>query len=343
MGHCGNSAAKKAGDTILSLRAPVPGHPKARVVKATFIFNTISGLIGEMKGYDNEKPEPDTHPYIMELLKLEMVKGIRGGGHAAHNNFSLGDLTEEQRAELKEIRPDLVSGNAIVLIDELDLEGFEFHLINNTDETPSGSNLDRVTVEEIRSGDLPSDGIVVEVPNTGWGDYGGSILDRVNASIFWKDYGNIEGVHKVHGGYSFEQLYVDLSALKENEDVLESMKELLEYGYLEDTSGVESDLLYSMFEEDYDFYHRDIVSEMKDILENAEPSDTDLETFERNNDLILEDDDIVKEMYLELMRRKELDFEADSATSLTLRLRDVFYQENRESLLKLYQELKWKE
>lgn len=105
MGHCGNKAAPKDGDTILSLRKP---SDKAGLYNSllTFILHK-DGHLGEMKGRFNEKPEAKYHPHIIELLKNPIIKGIRGGGYAASRNFSLGDLREKDYAALIQYKPSL--------------------------------------------------------------------------------------------------------------------------------------------------------------------------------------------------------------------------------------------
>lgn len=105
MGHCGNSAAEKPGDTILSLRAPSDragySHPAL-----TFILHR-NGTLGEMKGRFNEKPEARYHPHIVALLKMPLIKGITGGGYDAARNFSLNDLSTTDREALVREKPEL--------------------------------------------------------------------------------------------------------------------------------------------------------------------------------------------------------------------------------------------
>lgn len=98
MGHCGNVGAKP-GDTILSLR------DKKNTPHLTFILN--NGVLGEMKGRGNDKPAPKYHPYIIELLKLPIIKGVKGGGYLPENNFKLNDLNDNQLEELLKTKPKL--------------------------------------------------------------------------------------------------------------------------------------------------------------------------------------------------------------------------------------------
>lgn len=107
MGHCGNAGARH-GDRILSLRKFEEELNGERYysVFLTFILNE-DGKLGEMKGRANEKPAERYHPAIIELLKLPIIKGIRGGGYLPENNFSLDHLSEEQRTALLEEKPEL--------------------------------------------------------------------------------------------------------------------------------------------------------------------------------------------------------------------------------------------
>jgi hypothetical protein len=59
-----------------------------------------------MKGKNNDKPVAKYHPYIIELLKLSIIKHVAGGGYKPENNFSLMDLTDEQLDDLKLKKPD---------------------------------------------------------------------------------------------------------------------------------------------------------------------------------------------------------------------------------------------
>jgi hypothetical protein len=101
-GHCGNVAGK-LDDTILSLRDP------ENKVHLTFIEN--KGILGEMKGRNNNKPSPKYHAPIIELLKNNKILTIKGGGYLPKNNFSLDDLANKE--ELLTIKPNLDISNFI--------------------------------------------------------------------------------------------------------------------------------------------------------------------------------------------------------------------------------------
>lgn len=105
MGHCGNQYDWREGDTILSLRRKM-GSGRIRP-SLTFILD-VDGYLGETKGRENAKPNAKYHNHIVALLKTPIVKGIKGGGYQPENNFSLTDLSEEERKTLFALRPELM-------------------------------------------------------------------------------------------------------------------------------------------------------------------------------------------------------------------------------------------
>lgn len=113
MGHCGNAAAWERDDSVLSLRRKVNvGKEEMWYPHATFIRNG-DGYLGEMKGRGNQKPSEKYHKYIISLFTVKdggeyLIKGIRGGGYAPENNFSVSDLSPELQEELFATRPDLM-------------------------------------------------------------------------------------------------------------------------------------------------------------------------------------------------------------------------------------------
>lgn len=103
MGHCGNTPSVRAGDTIYSLRqVATRGGQEFHRPSLTFIAN--NGILGEMKGRANNKPDEKYHPHIIELLKSKYIDGIRGGGYMPQSNFHPDDLTEEQRQEIIDLK-----------------------------------------------------------------------------------------------------------------------------------------------------------------------------------------------------------------------------------------------
>ncbi len=105
MGHCGNSGGDP-DDRILSLRKLNTKAGTARP-SLTFILDQ-DGYLGEMKGRENNKPAAKYHPYILKLLESPLVNGLKGGGYEPEHNFSLSDLTEDQRQALYKIKPTMM-------------------------------------------------------------------------------------------------------------------------------------------------------------------------------------------------------------------------------------------
>jgi hypothetical protein len=103
MGHCGNGSGNY-GETILSLRKNVSGD--FWTPHLTFILDD-NNMLGEMKGRNNDKPVSRYHPYIIALLKSDVVDGIKGGGYMPENNFSMRDLDDDVRKELCKEKPGL--------------------------------------------------------------------------------------------------------------------------------------------------------------------------------------------------------------------------------------------
>jgi hypothetical protein len=60
-----------------------------------------------MKGRGNDKPAAKYHPYIVELLRHHMIRGIKGGGYMPENNFSMSDLDPQTREQLIAHKPEL--------------------------------------------------------------------------------------------------------------------------------------------------------------------------------------------------------------------------------------------
>lgn len=101
MGHCGNGGGDW-GDTILSLRRKV--GPGAYRPSLSFILDS-DHMLGEMKGRENNKPDPKYHPAIVALLKDERIKGLKGGGYEPLNNFEMKDLDEKTKKEIQAQNP----------------------------------------------------------------------------------------------------------------------------------------------------------------------------------------------------------------------------------------------
>jgi len=106
MGHCGNTAATDRNDELLSLREDKKiGKNTFYTPYLTFILN--DGVLGEMKGRANEKPKQKYHKAIIKLLESPHVKHLWGGGHEAHRNFEVEDLTDAEQEHLFKLKPAL--------------------------------------------------------------------------------------------------------------------------------------------------------------------------------------------------------------------------------------------
>jgi len=114
MGHCGNGSGQR-GQTVLSYRTPVKrGKETFWEPHLTFILDTKTGQLGEMKGRGNQKPAAKYHPHIIALLKNPLIKGLVGGGYMPENNFSISDLPEVEADELMQLKPGLATPGYIL-------------------------------------------------------------------------------------------------------------------------------------------------------------------------------------------------------------------------------------
>ena len=114
MGHCGNNYANaKESDEVISLREYVDTGEAGEqwIPHVTGVFDTANGMLGEMKGRSNNKPEAKYHKYILPLLKQDWVKGIlmRPHQHEKYKNFYVSDLPEDIARALVEQKPDLAT------------------------------------------------------------------------------------------------------------------------------------------------------------------------------------------------------------------------------------------
>ena len=103
MGHCGNSGYTE-GDNVWSMRDP-KGVPHL-----TFIVN--DQILGESKGFSNNKPEAKYHPHIIALLLgkengVDIIQYVKGGGYKPEANFHIDDLSKDQKQQLLTLKPQL--------------------------------------------------------------------------------------------------------------------------------------------------------------------------------------------------------------------------------------------
>lgn len=136
MKHCGN-ADYKPGDRIFSLRSKVSDHvslidsaiknnvePENREwdidnlerlrntelqePHLTFILDK-NGLFGEMKGQANSKPKEKYHPYIVDLILQDFVKGFKPGIYLPENDFKISDLSKKLLSQVARQKPEFVA------------------------------------------------------------------------------------------------------------------------------------------------------------------------------------------------------------------------------------------
>ncbi len=134
MGHCGNTGAPSGGDRILSFRSKV-GETKQKP-HLTFILDQ-NGYLGEMKGRGNDKPSEKYHPYIIDLLQKDFVKGIKGGGYLPENNFEMEDLDDGVAEKLLDAKPAL--GGLVAIYEK---QGMSEEVINAFESQLRSSELD---------------------------------------------------------------------------------------------------------------------------------------------------------------------------------------------------------
>lgn len=110
MGHCGRSSY----GYLYSLRQVVPLNNKYKLNKSVLTAAIgEDGILYQLKGPKNSKPEDKYHQYILPLFfdKYDDEYLIQGFGseYASEQDFKLSDLPEETIKTLYEDRPDLFS------------------------------------------------------------------------------------------------------------------------------------------------------------------------------------------------------------------------------------------
>lgn len=148
MSHCGNQDYKP-GDRIFSLRSKVSDHvslidsaisigglddagdyvagpykwtidnlEKFRNTELeqphlTFILDK-DGVFGEMKGEANSKPKEKYHPYIVDLILQDFVKGFKRGAYKPERDFKISDLSDELQSKVLEKKPEFLTSAKII-------------------------------------------------------------------------------------------------------------------------------------------------------------------------------------------------------------------------------------
>jgi len=106
MGHCGRT---NSDNTIYSLREVKRFNEKYTINKShlTAAIGNRDGIVYQMKGPKNSKPQEKFFPYIIDLLlKSENIKGF-GSEYNSNDDFSLGDLPEDKIKEIYSQKPIL--------------------------------------------------------------------------------------------------------------------------------------------------------------------------------------------------------------------------------------------
>ena len=115
MGHCGTSGA---GD-IYSLRQVIPLNEKYKLNKSVLTAAIgKDGIVYQMKGGKNSKPEPVYHEFIYPLLFLKKSDGsyfINGFGseYESSSDFKLTDFSDDVIKEIFARRPELFNKRSL--------------------------------------------------------------------------------------------------------------------------------------------------------------------------------------------------------------------------------------
>ena len=114
MGHCGTSSAGR----IYSLRQVTPLNEKYKLNKSvlTAAIGT-DGIVYQMKGGKNSKPEEKYHQYIYPLLFLKngddyFIKGF-GSEYDSASDFKLTDFSDDVIGEIFAKRPELFNKRSL--------------------------------------------------------------------------------------------------------------------------------------------------------------------------------------------------------------------------------------
>jgi hypothetical protein len=134
MGHCGNVQWGNPDDMILSYRQPLTNPQTGKtgwIPRLTFILDKSDGMLGEMKGFKNQQPSSKYHPQIVELLKHDMIKGIKGGGYSPENNFAMHHLDAAVAEELIELKPSFATVSNEFYANDQEMTQSVFNKINS--------------------------------------------------------------------------------------------------------------------------------------------------------------------------------------------------------------------
>ena len=68
----------------------------------------------------------------------------------------------------------------------------------------------------------------------GYSDYSGSTYTKSNHELFIKEFGEIDGVKDVHGGYGSRDIYIRLDVLNSNKDIQDCLNVLDDYPVMDE-------------------------------------------------------------------------------------------------------------
>ena len=68
----------------------------------------------------------------------------------------------------------------------------------------------------------------------GYSDYSGSTYSKSNHELFLKEFGEVDGVKNVHGGYGSNDVYIRLDVLNSNQDIQDCLNALDDYPVMDE-------------------------------------------------------------------------------------------------------------
>ena len=127
MGHCGRTGGDKS---LYSLRRTQRINKDFTLNKSylTAAVGEGDGVIYQLKGPKNSKPDEKYHPYIVDLiLNDEHIQGF-GSEYASDKDFKITDLSNEEIIEIYSKKPQLFNTFKLksFLKNELGFEGIDF-------------------------------------------------------------------------------------------------------------------------------------------------------------------------------------------------------------------------
>ena len=109
MGHCGRSAGN---NNLYSLRQYVKfGDKYTKNISHLTASVDPYGIIVQMKGPKNSKPNDEFHPYIIPFILTDTIKGF-GSEYNSKNDFKLSDLKKDEIISIYQKKPELFNAYA---------------------------------------------------------------------------------------------------------------------------------------------------------------------------------------------------------------------------------------